>query len=979
MISEVISGVLVQVIAATGRRLGVSAAALNGRQRKKDLDLACWFDTYQIAPPGTEIPDVPPEISETELADVLYSAEMHSVLHELLAARLTGAGETDVRHVRSAFSMTLASALPRARQTTLPDALFRYYDAEIRALVARLKARPELLREVREAAFGTRMIAILHAIERHVAALSDRPGRESETEFLTHYRRHVVEYHGMLEPPDFERRRRVPVADLYVSPAIVQVLPASAQMLAREVSLQQLAGEVDRTVLLGDPGSGKTTAAHVLMYRAASVPGGRVPFLVTLRDFAVSEAPRRSVVRHIEDKLDGFYQCAPPSGMVERLLLSGTAMVIFDGLDELADATRRGEVTAVIERFCTEYPLASVLVTSRLVGYEQARFDDRQFMRYRIGGFDDDQVAEYVRKWFAQEDGLLAAEPGRQADAFLAESASVPDLRANPLMLALMCVLYRGEGSIPRNRPEVFEQCSILLLRKWDARRHIHVRLRAGSQAEPATRHLAYWLFTRGQDQPTVTERELLNETTNFLHDRSFEDSGLAAQAAEEFIAFCQDRAWVFSDAGTTATGQRLYAFTHRTFLEYFAAAHLAASSDTPEELAHVLAPRIALQEWEVVAELAVQIKCAGTYRGEERTYAALLADHGRSLKRRSNVLQFLARCTRFLDPPPRAVRDLTRATLDHVFAGDISDEVRYLPLSWLLVSCVNCRTTVKEEIADRVACMVASHDPATRLNGLRLAAWVARGAVHHRDGLLVVPARAPEELADFWDAFAYENTRRYEADIVAFPDDEGMVYASLRYRFRTVADVIARPGGDLTPLAQAHQAVIFSALWTPYLVYLAGAAARGWGRAVHSGLPRASQDTFDEDFTAIAEFVLENPEPPWASVCLAARYEPVSLFTDDQAHLPAWYKPCGAAAYLGGAVTILITAEATRGRTLSAKDDQPLGAFSDLYPYILRRWDIDADAGLPDLAVPGHFQRLFAAWADKSINLISSDADPHP
>ena len=100
-----------------------------------------------------------------------------------------------------------------------------------------------------------------------------------------------------------------------------------------------------------------------------------------------------------------------------------------------------------------------------------------------------------------------------------------------------------------------------------------------------------------------------------------------ATDAAQEFITFCQNRAWVFSDAGTTADGQRLYAFTHRTFLEYFAAAHLAAIHDTPEQLAAALFPRIARQEWEVVAQLAIQIKSASCDRGEERSYAALLGD----------------------------------------------------------------------------------------------------------------------------------------------------------------------------------------------------------------------------------------------------------------------------------------------------------------------------------------------------------------
>ena len=53
---------------------------------------------------------------------------------------------------------------------------------------------------------------------------------------------------------------------------------------------------------------------------------------------------------------------------VQRLLLSGEALVIFDGLDELPDTTHRSNLTGIIERFSAEYPQAHVLVTSRLVG-----------------------------------------------------------------------------------------------------------------------------------------------------------------------------------------------------------------------------------------------------------------------------------------------------------------------------------------------------------------------------------------------------------------------------------------------------------------------------------------------------------------------------------------------------------------------------------------------------------------------------------
>ena len=313
----------------------------------------------------------------------------------------------------------------------------------------------------------------------------------------------MIEQHGKLEPPDFERRRRVPIDDIYVPPVIYEdrfperTISHSPGLLTYQpppsLTVWELVARADRSVLLGDPGGGKTTASNVLMHHFASDPSRRVPFLVTLRDYAASSPPERSVVGHIEHELETFYQCPAPPGLVEMLLLTGRAIVFFDGLDELLDTSRRVDVASRVERFCTEYPLAPVLVTSRAVGYDQARLDDQHFKCYWLGSFRNEDVVAYAGKWFAQE---TDANPG-EAEAFLSESESVPDLRSNPLLLSLMCILYRGEGSLPRNRAEIYQQCANLLFRRWDARRRIHQDLRAGHLLEPALRHLAWWLFTR--------------------------------------------------------------------------------------------------------------------------------------------------------------------------------------------------------------------------------------------------------------------------------------------------------------------------------------------------------------------------------------------------------------------------------------------------------------------------------------------------
>ena len=239
-------------------------------------------------------------------------------------------------------------------------------------------------------------------------------------------------------------------------------------------------------------------------------------------------------------------------------------------------------------------------------------------------------------------------------------------------------------------------------------------------------RHLAWWLFCRNEARTAVTERELVAETTAFLRGRGFEPEDGAKDAAREFVEFCRGRMWVFSDAGTTATGQRLYAFTHRTFLEYFAASQLAYDSDTPERLARTIAPHAARSQWEIVGELAVQIKDNTSSAGAQRIYEEMLGERRRrAAEGRGGVLQFLARTLRSADPSPQITRSLTREILRFLFSGTPNDAVHGLPLAWLLASCHACRAIVDDEMSAFIATMVASDEPTTHLNGLRLAVWL--------------------------------------------------------------------------------------------------------------------------------------------------------------------------------------------------------------------------------------------------------------
>lgn len=640
-----------------------------------------------------------------------------------------------------------------------------------------------------------------------------------------------------------------------------------------------------------------------------------------------------------------------PPGLVDLLLLTGRAVVLFDGLDELLDTSRRADIAARVEQFCIEYPLAPVLVTSRIVGYDQARLDETQFTIYRLGGFRGEDVQEYARKWFALD---IGAHPD-DADAFMEESESVPDLRSNPLLLSLMCILYRGEGSLPRNRAEVYGQCASLLFRRWDARRRIHQDLRAGQLLEPMLRHLAWWLFTREDSQTAATERELIAAATEFLHGRGFESVDDAGDAAREFIEFSRERMWVFSDHGTTASGEKLYAFTHRTFLEYFAAAQLAYDSDTPEKLAQALAPHVARGEWEVVGELAVQIKDQSSKDGGTRVYDHLLSERRRrSAEGRSNVLQFLGRSLRSVHPSPAIVRRLTTEIIDFLFVGDPKIQVYYEPLEWLLACSDAYLSVIDEEITSRITSMILSPVEETRLRGLTLAVTL---------GPTTYEKHIPSKVASqFWFKRREEVVNEHSADLIAASVERPyFISAAQNFDLISVSQALDMTDG-FRALMTFQPCGIGNGAWFPALLAYFRLLARGWDweSDIEDGITA---------FTECGAHLIMHPDLPWVIGQVFAWSEGDYWSNRRGKNRPESLTP---SCYLGGAAVALMSIEKVPKEALTALegDASNLGVFSNLYPYIERRAN-EARSLLPDLPVPESFKRVFQDWADGKICFI--------
>ena len=341
-----------------------------------------------------------------------------------------------------------------------------------------------------------------------------------------------------------------------------------------------------RVVLIeGNPGMGKTTYCQKLAYdwSVGEIPSDgsfsevKMLLLLKCRDIHMKTA---SIEEAIDDQL-----LPQDAGKKEKedffhFIRSNQSriLLVLDGLDELRDDLVQGFLPLIQGKvFANVY----LILTSR----HEARMKVRRYCDtlLEIIGYTQEDVESYIKKYFSSHEDQSLADKMIQK---LNGDRHLKELTANPLNTALLCLLCEEtRGEFPSKRTKMYDDLVACALRRYFAKRGISLG------DEDPVEQCASELNQLGK----MAFEALLKNQLYFTQDE------MKSPPTVDFLRlpFLSREPSVSKIRPTPC-----YAFTHKTFQEYFAAfylAHQLLSGDKGKESLRLdeLSPIDNWQVWE--------------------------------------------------------------------------------------------------------------------------------------------------------------------------------------------------------------------------------------------------------------------------------------------------------------------------------------------------------------------------------------------
>jgi internalin A len=462
---------------------------------------------------------------------------------------------------------------------------------------------------------GSRQVAVGPA-EGLDSAESPVPRRDRLADYLkcvwdAHHAMIILGLPTLMENPS------VSIDQLFVEPALAtqRADPArDPKDWVGVVSLSDTVADRYRLVILGDPGTGKSTLVSWIASQLASdTPSPwqsrlnkAIPLPFVLRDLDIGRAITWDGL--VEAFLAVSAHHLLSKEQLARVLNEGSAVLLLDGLDEIGDRVTRRRLRAAVQEGLRRYPRCRWLLTSRIAGYaevpfhlteeaEKVRQADRQAtveelldVRYAVP-FDDSRIEHFARNWYdIRERGMdqapVVKRKTRELVKAVRRDGDTLRLARIPNLLTMMALMHPGKMALPHGKALLYDFIAEAYLESIDRSRH---RL----PSDPDTlRNKKQWLgrvaFEMKRSHPPIFEEEYAHLNAIFATQEAvlgwlraaMEKSGkpLDPDDPAQFLDRLRKRSGLMMERAPDQ-----FAFTHLSFQEYFAAVYLHESMTSAE------------------------------------------------------------------------------------------------------------------------------------------------------------------------------------------------------------------------------------------------------------------------------------------------------------------------------------------------------------------------------------------------------------
>ncbi|MCT7975135.1 HEAT repeat domain-containing protein [Laspinema olomoucense] len=310
--------------------------------------------------------------------------------------------------------------------------------------------------------------------------------------------------------------------------------------------------------IIGEPGAGKTTLLQKIAFWILEERSD-LPIWISLADLQGRELGDYLLETWLK-------QVIPSSRLSEQVredflaqLEQGRVWLLLDGVDEMA--TERATGGLPLQQIATQLKgwiaSARVVLTCRVNVWEANLNALEAFETYRMLNFKyPTQVEAFIGKWFERSDATKG-EALRQELA-KAEYQRLQDLVKNPLRLTLLCSTWQTSEGLPETQAALYQRF-VGKIYQWKQN-----YFPTTEQQRQQLNHALGELARRGIDDVASAFRLRQQLVTEVLGDRD-DDNSLFALALQ--------LGWL-NQVGVAAEDdtEKVYAFYHATFQEYFGA-----------------------------------------------------------------------------------------------------------------------------------------------------------------------------------------------------------------------------------------------------------------------------------------------------------------------------------------------------------------------------------------------------------------------